>query len=187
MTTQKDGITLDPPVMAAACGLFCSACTFYIGTHEDPARLDRLAAGFGVSKDVLVCDGCRSERRLFYCATCHMIRCATERGYSFCGECPECPCKELDEFIEARPHRADIRRDLKRIAEIGGKAWITEATARHSCPDCATINSAYDLTCRACGRDPSSPYVQEHRNIIIARMREDAVRSATPQATSTAD
>ena len=33
----------EAPVMAAVCGLFCSACTFYIGTHEDPARLAVLA------------------------------------------------------------------------------------------------------------------------------------------------
>jgi hypothetical protein len=165
-----------PPVIAAVCGLFCSACTFYIGTQEDPARLDRAAAAFGVARDVLLCDGCRSERRLFYCQTCHMHRCAAERGHSFCGECPDCPCPELEAFIAERPHRADIRKDLARIAEIGGDAWTAEVIERYSCPDCGTINSAYDLTCRTCGRDPSNPYVAEHREIIVARMSLAAVQ-----------
>jgi hypothetical protein len=173
LSTPSEGTA---PIVAAVCGLFCSSCTFYIGTHEDPARLDRLAAAFGVSRDVLLCDGCRSDRRLFYCQNCHMFGCAAEKGYAYCGECPECPCPELEAFITERPHRADIRRDLERISEIGGEAWTVEVTERHACPECGTINSAYDLTCRACGRDPSSPFVEEHREIIIARMQQDAAR-----------
>jgi hypothetical protein len=163
------------PMTAAVCGLFCPACSLYIGTREDPGRLDRLAARFGVSRDEVLCDGCRSERRLSYCAGCHMFRCAAERGYTFCGECPDCPCPDLREFVSERPHRADVYRNLARIAEIGGEAWMAEATERHSCPACGTINSAYDLVCRDCGRDPSSLYVEEHRDIIVARMIEDGL------------
>ena len=162
--------TTQPPAAAAVCGLFCPACTFYIGTHEDPARLDRLATSFGTSRDMLLCDGCRSDRRLFYCKDCHMSICAAERGYSYCAECPDQPCPQLQTFVAERPHRADIHRDLVRIADIGGEAWIAEATERHSCPDCGAINSAYDLVCRTCGRDPSSPYVEEHRDKIVAMM-----------------
>jgi hypothetical protein len=169
--SPNDGPITQPSVVAAVCGLFCSACTFYIGTHEDPARLTRLAAAFGTEPERLQCDGCRSERRLFYCANCHMAKCAAERGYSYCGECPESPCPELREFVAERPHRADIPRDLARIAEIGGDAWVVEATRRHSCPDCGTLNSAYDLVCRTCGRDPSSPYVEEHRELTVAMMQ----------------
>ena len=161
-------------VTAAVCGLFCSACTIYIGTHEDPARLERLAASFSTSVDRLQCDGCRSGRRLFYCDTCHMFACAAQRGYTFCSKCPDCPCPELEGFVAERPHRADIYRDLARIAEIGGEAWIAEASARHACPKCGTLNSAYDLACRKCGHDPSSPYVEEHRARIMAQMLERA-------------
>jgi hypothetical protein len=170
MAPSSQGAVDHPPVTAAVCGLLCSACSFYIGTHEDPERLARLAEAFGMDEERLRCDGCRSERRLFYCSNCHMYGCAAEKGYAFCGECPECPCPELDTFIAERPHRADIYRDLARIAEIGGDAWMAEATERHSCPDCGIINSAYDLVCRSCGRDPSSPYVEEHREIIVAQM-----------------
>ena len=174
MASLPEGPTSPAPVTAAVCGLFCSACTFYIGTHEDPARLARLAAAFGMSEERLLCDGCRSDRRIFYCDNCHMFACAGERGYSFCGECPDSPCPDLQTFVAERPHRADIYRDLARIAEIDGEAWMAEATERHSCPECGTLNSAYDLVCRTCGRDPSSPYVEEHRDIIVTRLRQDA-------------
>ena len=170
MASQNETGAGQAPVTAAVCGLFCSACTFYIGTYEDPARLTRLAAAFGMSEEKLRCDGCRSDRRLFYCQNCHMFGCAADKGYSFCGECPDCPCPPLEEFVAKRPHRADIYRDLALIAKIGGEAWVAEATERHSCPDCGTLNSAYDLVCRRCGRDPSSPYVEEHRDIIVARL-----------------
>ena len=165
--------TSEAPIIAAVCGLFCSACTFYIGTHEDPQRLEILAARFGVSEEKLRCDGCRSDRRLFYCSDCHMFACAAGRDLEYCGECPDCPCPELEAFVAERPHRADIYRDLTRIAEIGGEAWITEATLRYTCPDCGTLNSAYDIACRKCGRDPSTPYVEEHRDEIVARLTAD--------------
>ncbi len=33
--------------LAAVCGLFCPACTVYIGTHEAPQRLQWLAQRVG--------------------------------------------------------------------------------------------------------------------------------------------
>ncbi len=160
-----------PPFATGVCGLLCSACGFYIGTQEDPARLERMAPLLGMEPERLRCDGCRSDRRLFYCNRCHMFACAAERGYSFCGECPESPCPQLEAFVEERPHRADIPRHLARIAEIGGEAWTAEVVERHSCPECHILNSAYDLVCRGCGRDPSSPYVEEHRELIVTALR----------------
>ncbi len=124
VTGSKQSAAPQPPVLAAVCGLFCSACTFYIGTHEDPARLERLAAwARRRAQKTSVCDGCRSERRLFYCNNCHMFACALERGYASCGECPECPCPELRGFHRGAPppgrhpprpgpHRRDRRRRL---------------------------------------------------------------------------
>jgi hypothetical protein len=176
MAASNDGRSSAAPVMAAVCGLFCSACSFYIGTHEEPARLERMASSFHVSREALLCDGCRSERRLFYCRDCVMFGCAAHRGYYTCGECPDCPCPDLERFVAERPHRADVPRDLARIKEIGAIAWMDEATLRHSCPECGTLNPAYDLACRKCGHDPASPYVEEHRDAILARLRQDAAR-----------
>ncbi len=176
MSTASDSLASTPPAKAAVCGLFCSACTFYIGTHEDPARIDRMAATFGVSREVLLCDGCRGDRRLYYCRDCYMPICAADRGLSFCGECPDCPCSELEAFVQERPHRADIHADLARIHEIGPDAWLAEATEKYSCPACGTLNSAYDLMCRKCGHDPASPYVETHRDAIVARLRQDQAR-----------
>jgi predicted RNA-binding Zn-ribbon protein involved in translation (DUF1610 family) len=174
LASQQESTDGPQPLTAAVCGLFCSACTFYIGTHEDPKRLTLLATRMGVSEERLRCDGCRSDRRLFYCSNCHMFACAQERGLAFCGECPDSPCPELQAFVAERPHRADIYQDLTRIAEIGGDAWIAEATVRYTCPDCGTLNSAYDLKCRKCGRDPSNAYVAAHRGEIVAHLQPNS-------------
>jgi hypothetical protein len=155
------------PTLAAVCGLFCEACTIYIASQEEPERLALLAARFGQSEEETYCDGCRAEKRIGYCASCVMFNCAAERGLSFCRECEEYPCEDWKAFGRARPHRADIGKDLARIREVGAEAWMAEARQRYTCPACGTINSAYDLTCRTCGHDPGNAYVVEHRDLIV--------------------
>jgi hypothetical protein len=170
VASLEDDTAIGQPSMAAVCGLFCPACTIYIASHEDPQRRARLARGFGVSEEKVYCEGCRSQRRLGYCSDCFMFACAHERGFTTCGECPQCPCPPLETFVAERPHRAEIYRDLASIVEIGTEAWTAEAAARNTCPDCGTLNSIYDLHCWKCGRDPSTPYVAEHREEIRARL-----------------
>jgi len=66
--------------LAAVCGLFCPACTVFIGNREDPERLTRLAERLRHPVEELECNGCRSEKRSYYCRDhCVMIRCAAER------------------------------------------------------------------------------------------------------------
>ena len=33
---------------AAVCGLFCTSCSIYIGTKEDPERLESMAKNFNI-------------------------------------------------------------------------------------------------------------------------------------------
>ena len=37
---RKDAL----PETAAVCGLYCEACSLFIASHEDPERLERIAA-----------------------------------------------------------------------------------------------------------------------------------------------
>jgi hypothetical protein len=159
------------PATAAVCGLCCDACTIFIGSHKDPARLQRFASTFGWSLEQAHCDGCRAGDRTPYCEACRLFACAQERGHEFCIECDDYPCTELESFRQERPHRAEIHENLSRIREIGANAWLAEVKReRYSCPDCGTLNSAYDLRCRACGREPGNTYVERHREEIVARL-----------------
>jgi len=153
--------------LAAVCGLFCPACTIFIGTRESPERLKLIAQRVQQPIEELQCDGCRSGKRCFYCRErCKMTQCASGRGIDFCGECPEYPCEDLKAFQAEMPHRAELWKSQERVMEVGYKKWFAEMLEHYSCPDCGTLNSAYDLKCRRCGKDPSCSYVAEHKQAI---------------------
>jgi predicted RNA-binding Zn-ribbon protein involved in translation (DUF1610 family) len=155
---------------AGACGLWCGACFVYIASRDDPESLAWFASRMGQTVDEARCEGCRSRKLSKYCETCDLIVCARQRGHEFCGECSDFPCPKLVAFGEERPHRIEILPDLKRIADIGGDAWIEEVAVRYTCPDCGTVNSAYHLKCRHCGHEPGSPYAGDHFEEIRARL-----------------
>ena len=81
--------------LAAVCGPRCEACTAYIATTEEPARLARLASMLQLSEEAIRCLGCRSSTRGPHCQTCKMSACAAERGINFCVACADYPCDDL--------------------------------------------------------------------------------------------
>ena len=164
MEETSESIRTPDKRLAAVCGLFCPACGVFIGTREDPGRLAKLAQRLGKSIEEMQCNGCRSDRRCFYCESkCTMAKCAATKGVDFCGECAEYPCQDLKAFQAELPHRIELWQSQERIKEAGYETWYREKIEHYSCPKCRTINSAYDLKCRKCGEEPSCGYVSRHR------------------------
>jgi len=160
MDDQRQRYEAPDKRLAAVCGLFCPACTVFIGTREEPDRLKAIAERFQQPVEEVMCDGCRSDKRCFYCRDkCMMSKCAHEKGVEFCGECNEYPCEDLRTFQKEAPHRIELWRSQERIREAGYEKWYSEMLERYSCPECNTLNSAYDLKCRNCKREPASAYV----------------------------
>ncbi len=157
--------------LAAVCGLFCPACTIFIGTREDAERLQVLAERMQKPIEELKCSGCRTETRCFYCREkCTMAKCASEKGVEFCGECAEYPCEVLRTFQSAMPHRIELWKSHERIRKAGFEKWYEEMIEHYSCPKCGTVNSAYDLKCRKCGASPGSAYVALHKDEIVRQL-----------------
>lgn len=152
---------------AAVCGLFCPACLAFISTHEEPERLNRLAALQKQTIEETQCDGCRAEKRTKYCKECKIVKCAAQKGIDFCGECNEYPCKEFIIFQSLMPHRIELMQSQQRIKEVGYEIWYQEMIEHYSCPECRTINSAYDNVCRKCGASPSCSYVSVNKETIL--------------------
>ncbi|MBP7461111.1 MAG: DUF3795 domain-containing protein [Candidatus Delongbacteria bacterium] len=149
--------------LAAVCGLFCPACSLYIGTHHAPQRLEAMAAQMGRPVEELYCDGCRSERRSFYCRTmCGFKACAAEKGVEFCGECPDYPCQTLMNFQSQMPHRLELWDNLAMIRKEGLDAWYSKMVDHYRCPECGALNSAYDLLCPECRHDPGNEFTARH-------------------------
>jgi hypothetical protein len=168
---QRDEENLPDKNMAAVCGLYCEACSWLISTNEDHERLERLAAQRGWSVEESRCYGCRSEKRLPYCGTCRMSACAAERGIDFCSECEDHPCDELKRFQSAMPHRIELWANLDRIRAVGYRQWLKEVRENYACPRCETINSAYDVKCPKCGREPGCNYAGRHRRAIEQHLK----------------
>jgi hypothetical protein len=166
MPKEADSIRESDKKLAAVCGLYCEACSWFISTTEDAVRLKRLAAQRNWSEVESKCYGCRSGKRLPYCEKCKMSACAAERGIDFCSECEEYPCDELKEFQSAMPHRIELWINLYRIKSLGYRQWLKDVRENYVCQRCQTLNSTYDLKCRKCGEDPSCSYVAKHRQEI---------------------
>ncbi len=166
-TDQAPATPPSAPATAAVCGLCCDVCSIFIAGHEDPQRLALLAGRLGWNVEEAYCDGCRSDRLTPYCRDCDLRACAQRRGHTFCNECADYPCAELEGFQRERPHRAELYQNLDRIAEVGTEAWLVETRKRYSCPACGTLNSCYDLKCRKCGHEPSCAFVDAYKPRIV--------------------
>lgn len=168
MNKGKSDIGNPDKKLAAVCGLFCPSCSLFIGTKEDPERLKMMAARLQISVEELECHGCRSEKRGIFCRNqCKMTKCNAEKGIDFCVECSEYPCEELKVFQAQLPHRIELWESQERIKEVGYEKWYEEKIEHYSCPECCTINSAYDINCRKCGTNPGCSFVDLHKDDII--------------------
>jgi hypothetical protein len=154
--------------LVSACGLYCGACGVYIATQEnDTEKILRYAMILNQSYEETLCDGCGAERKTLYCSKmCTFIDCKKNKKVDFCYECNEFPCSALLDFKSKMPHRAEIIDSLNRMKEIGTEKWIIEMKDKFSCSQCNSINSAYNLSCRKCGNNPSCNFVLTHNNDI---------------------
>ena len=161
--------------LATACGLYCGSCGIYLATQEnDSEKLLQYAIVLNQSFGETLCDGCRSGRKSAHCSRiCSFIKCTLEKGIKFCGACPEFPCKKLTDFQSKMPHRIEILESQNRIIEIGWEQWLIEMKENYSCPQCNTVNSAYDFACRKCGYSPGCKFIMRHKKLINNHLQEE--------------
>jgi hypothetical protein len=171
MEVMNENIRTPDKRLAAVCGLFCPACNVFIGTREDPARLTVMAQRLQRTPQELQCNGCRSDKRCFYCESkCTMTTCAAAKRVDFCGECADYPCTDLKAFQSEMPHRIELWKSHARIREVGYEQWYTEMISHYSCNKCGALNSAYDIECRKCGSTPGCAYVELHKDEIMRHL-----------------
>ena len=111
----------------AYCGLVCRGCPIYCATREpNKQKKEKMRAAIAKickehygqeckPEDITDCDGCKSDAgRLFSgCKTCHIRRCAIEKGLENCAHCREYACDRLREFFVKDPE-AKTRLDFVR-------------------------------------------------------------------------
>lgn len=152
---------------AAVCGLLCNACGIYIATQENNLEhMQSIAARLQIPLEKVSCNDCRSEQLSAHRKDCQFRDCASKKGIEFCSQCPEYPCNQLTEFQSKMPHRTELFHSLELLKEKGWENWFVDMVERHSCTHCHTLNGWYELACRKCGTQPSSPFVADNQNIL---------------------
>lgn len=103
--------------LVAYCGLTCKSCPIYWASREQDlekqkkmrvkiAQLCNEHYDSGLEpEDITDCDGCRtdSERLFSGCIRCEIRKCARERKYKTCAECPEYICHKLENLYIIDP------------------------------------------------------------------------------------
>ena len=98
--------------MIAYCGLVCTRCPTYLATQsDDDAAREKTATmlaekyGLQLPPEAINCDGCLSSgsRRMGYCDTCAVRKCAAARGVEHCAVCEDQPCDALNAFHAFSP------------------------------------------------------------------------------------
>ena len=120
------------------CGLNCAACEIYL-VQSDKELHDGLLKFFQENFDSNItsvsCERCRGISDMCWTPDCHFRTCATEQGLTYCFECNDFICEKLAEFgKQAPPHQANIIENLKKMKEIGVKAWIESQREVKFCP-----------------------------------------------------
>jgi hypothetical protein len=92
--------------MLAYCGLDCTKCPAYIATQANDDKMRAECAEFfnqkykmGVKPENVNCDGCRSDRVLYFCTTCNVRKCVREKKLDSCTLCSDFICNKLEELM----------------------------------------------------------------------------------------
>lgn len=124
------------PSMFAPCGMNCAVCYRHCN-HKKP------------------CAGCLGgdADKPEHCRTCAIKDCAKEKGYTYCYECGEYPCKSikaLEKSYQTRYH-ASLIEHSKEVKELGLAAFMARQKERYTCPKCGGVISLHDRACTECG------------------------------------
>jgi len=130
--------------LLAPCGLYCGVCGVYYATRDDNVKfMERLVDFYkssnpereNITIDKIKCEGCLSDTKSIFCATCSIRSCTREKGYQGCHECDDFPCQHIDNFSIPVGKKV-ILRAIPYWREHGTEKWVRDEEARYVCPEC---------------------------------------------------
>ena len=139
--------------LAAPCGLYCGVCGILIAHRDDNQKFkERLTQVYNVGVDDIKCEGCLSDEPFFYCQTCAIKTCTSDRGIEGCHQCADFPCSYIDNFPLPVGKKV-ILRAIPFWREHGTERWMEEEEKRYICPHCGYKLFRGAQRCRNC-REP---------------------------------
>lgn len=124
-----------PDFLFAPCGMNCMVCYVHL-------------------KDKKPCSGCYGEEKNKpeRCKTCKIKNCANEKGFTYCYECSDFPCKvikNLDKSYKMRYNTSLIDNSLK-VQEAGIYSFMAAEKEKWQCIKCSGVISIHDKECSNC-------------------------------------
>lgn len=144
----------------ASCGLSCSMCAIYQAHMQDDKKLKKIALTIyrkSLGKSSLLsldledirCEGCHSEVRFKYCQACDIRECCQSRGYQWCYQCADFPCRAIDNFPVSKAKTLMIEA-AGHCRKTGHERWVAKDTERYTCKECSTLMFRGATRCKKC-------------------------------------
>lgn len=123
--------------MLAPCGMNCMVCYKHCYTKKP-------------------CPGCLLGNlgKPEHCRKCNIKDCAKAKGYTYCFECADFPCKlvkNLEKSYNKRYDESLIRNSLT-VKDKGIDVFMLSDREKWTCPSCGGIISLHDGECSECQR-----------------------------------
>ncbi|RDU24592.1 DUF3795 domain-containing protein [Anaerosacchariphilus polymeriproducens] len=121
--------------MFAPCGMNCLVCYKHC-YHKKP------------------CAGCLNgdNGKPEHCRKCKIKVCAEEKGFSYCFECTEHPCKQIKSLEKSYNSRynASLVKNSSTAKVIGLVDFMKLQQKEYTCSACGGIISIHDAECSEC-------------------------------------
>ncbi len=113
------------------CGLNCASYDFYKAGQGDKKKQQEIINWFKqdhgktITPEQTMCHGCRGPDKPHWSPDCELRKCATEKRYNYCSQCPEFICTKLEDFAsDGHSNHREAVENLIKIKEMGYEAWI---------------------------------------------------------------
>jgi hypothetical protein len=115
--------------LIAVCGIDCGSCIIRRAPHDTEAA-EHVVSWFkkegwlkedeGITEVIerkMYCKGCRNDPSVHWSPDCKILKCCTDKGYTFCYECSDFPCVLLTERAKENSHYNESLNRLKKMKE----------------------------------------------------------------------
>lgn len=125
-------------IMLAPCGMNCAVCYKHVGIRK-PAK---------------PCEGCLKDdaHKPEHCRKCNIKSCVGEKGYTYCSECVDFPCRPIKNLEKSynKRYSASLIENSKTAHEKGVAAFLEQDRKKWTCCKCGGAFSLHDGACSEC-------------------------------------
>jgi ribosomal-protein-alanine N-acetyltransferase len=146
--------------MFAPCGMNCKVCYKHLKAKK-------------------ACKGCLAgdDHKPEHCIHCKIKECAKSKGYTYCYDCGEFPCKQVKNLDKSYKKRYGVSlvENSKIAKEEGLSQFMQSEITRWTCMNCGGIISLHDAQCSECHMKENAEmsYIFESERLGFRRWKDE--------------